>query len=265
MWASTLLLAVQALLPPKEAERIDRLVGAVTFREVPTATPAEAKVYALLTRAEVWRDAFRTVESKVGAFPDTLSVQADFDYDGEELAKAAGRLGRGKIRFNLRRLGELQAKIDETEAKRKELEKQGRKLIFRIPPARIERVIHHELVHVLQQNYPAPMFFNEGLATHVADDPNCLHAFAFGGKEVRILEEGEYPEGTDAYARGHLFWKWLAKQGWDAKVMKSTVIERKGWVEALEEASGLEWRDLKVLESEWSGRELARLRERISK
>lgn len=258
------LILVLGMSLPGDDDRIEELVSRVSFRQVETRTPEERTVYATLSRADLWRDAFRSVEKQVGRFPDGLSIEADFEYEGAELAKAAGKGAHGRIRFNLKRLALHRRQMDENDRKRIELEKTGRTLVYKVPPIRIERVIHHEMVHVRQQGYTAPDWFNEGLAVLVGDDPNPLYAFVHAGKEVGLLDLLPN-EGLDGYARGHLFWKWLSHQGWAEKTVQLTVVARNDWQTALQAVSGFSWSELVFLEREWSASEALRIQRRIGK
>jgi hypothetical protein len=250
-----------ALLPGGGDARIEELLGRVTFRQPETRDPAELEVYERLSRAQLWREAIQLIEAKIGRFPDDLAIEVDFEYEGEELGKASGRGTRGSIKFNIKRLGLHLKRQQESEARRLELEKEGKTLYYKVPPVQIDRVLHHELVHVRQQSYAAPLWFIEGMAVIVAGDSNQLYSFLHSGKPVVALEHVA-PPGLEVYARGMLFWKWLQHQGWADKVIRRTMIEREEWQKALKEVSGFEWPVLQELERAWSTSEADRLRSR---
>jgi hypothetical protein len=243
---------------------IESLVEGVRFRDVEFASVEERKVYAILTRGDLWREAFRTVEREIGPFKSGMTIDADFEYAGEELAKAAGLEEYGVIHFNIKKIAGIQRRIDELEAEKRELEKQGLTIRFRIPPVRIDRIVHHELVHVRQRGLKAPLWYSEGMAVLVGQDPNPLFALLDQGLEIKLLDEVE-SKGLGPYARGHLFWKWLSHQGWARRTIELSVVERRDWKEALREVSGFAWKDLVVLEREWSLSEAARLRAQIAR
>ncbi len=249
-----LLLAVLALLAQGQ-QRAKDLSERVEFAAASPNGDEERKVLELLNRREHWAEAFRMVEEKFGAFPDQLVVKADFGLEGGEAGMGVGRGNEGRIRFNLKVLGDIQRKTNEIEVKRKEAQSRGGELVYKVPPAKIDRILHHELVHVLQREYKAPGWFNEGMATFLADDPNNLYGFALADKAVEAVDE-PLGDPRDVYARGHLFWKWLQSRFAVKKVVELTVLERREWKVALEEATGFPWRALVFTEKQWSVGEL---------
>lgn len=183
-----------------------------------------------------------------------------FDYDGREFVKMAGKT---TVRFNLPKLEAYQKKLDDLERQRQELARQGKRMVFRLPPAKLERFIAHELTHVLQKQRSAegPEWFDEGLAQWVGDDPNVLVGFALSGKKVEGIEAPP-ADPDDVYARGHLFFKWLESRGAIRKAAKAALYEGAGWKKAVEEGTGLAWEKLVATELEWSAREVEKLRPR---
>src|SRR5204863_4011948 len=145
-----------------------------------------------------------------------------FDGTGEEYGQGSAAGIEGRVRFNLPKLEEYQRKVDELEKQKKNLEAEGRKAVFRVPPARLDRMIWHELTHVLQRGCEGPDWFREGMAVWVSEDPNTLLAFASAGRKVESIEM-LLPARNDAYARGHLFWKWLDSKGAAKKAARSAV------------------------------------------
>jgi hypothetical protein len=256
-------LALALLLAPllQEAEeRSKKLASQVAFgRPEPTSEEAR-RVIELLSSPERWAAGFRTVEQKIGAFSDATAVEVSFDYEGREFAKMAGDT---KIRFNLAKLEEYRRKLDALERQRQELAKQGKKMVFRLPPAKLERFIPHELCHVLQKQrkVEAPEWFEEGLAQWVGDDPNVMIGFALAGRKVDGIESS-LSESEDVYARGHLFFLWLDSRNILRKSVRAVFFESVPWKKALEETSGLAWDKLVAAEREWSQREVEKLRPR---
>ena len=53
---------------------------------------------------------------------------------------------------------------DEVYEKKRAAEARGQRFIITVPPIRFERIIYHELTHVLQQSYDAPLWFLEASA-----------------------------------------------------------------------------------------------------
>lgn len=242
-------------------DRAEKLFERITIEKVEPRSDEERRVVDVLTRKENWLAAIRAVEEKIGTFPEGLTVKATFDWPGDEYAHGGGAGDRGWVRFNLKKLEAYQKKIDAVEQQRIEEEKKGRRVVLRVPPARFDRILWHEMTHVLQRGYDAPDWFREGMAVWVSDDPNCLAAFANLGKKADRIET-VLADTNDTYARGHLFWKWLASKELVKKTVDATVIGRKEWKASLEEATGLTWEKLVAAEQEWSAKELEKIRPR---
>jgi hypothetical protein len=235
----------------READFFDR----VEFGATNPDADEERKVLEVLSKREHWIGAFRTIERTFGAFPDNLVVKVDFSLKGPEAGWGAGRGSEGKIRFNLNVLGNIQRKINEIEEKSKEAQARGGKVVYKVPPAKIERVIYHELTHVLQREYMAPGWFTEGMATFVADDPNNLYGFAVANKPIEEIDAA-LTDPHDSYARGHLFWKWIETRSAVKKVAELALVEHKVWKDALEEGTGFPWAVLVITERKWSAAEI---------
>ena len=250
------LLVTQA--PQGAEERLKKLASQVTFVRPEPQNDEARRVLELLTSPDRWAAGFRTVEGKIGAFSDATALEVTFDFDGREFAKMAGDT---KLRFNLGKLEEYQKKLDALERQRKDLAKQGKKMVFRLPPAKLERFIPHELCHVLQKQrkVEAPEWFVEGLAQWVGDDPNVLIGFGLAGKKVDGIESA-LADPDDVYARGHLFFMWLESRGALRKAARAAFFEAVPWKKALEDATGLAWDKLVPAERDWSLREAEKLR-----
>ena len=249
------LMLLAALLGSSQGDpRLKKLADAVTIAPV-----AASKSTGVLSDRARWAAGFKLVEEKLGGrFDDATAVEVTWDYEGSEFAKMAGDV---KIRFNLAKLEAYQKKIDELEERRQELLKEGKRMVFRLPPAKIERFIPHELTHVLQKQrkVAAPEWFEEGLAQWVGDDPNVLIGYALSGKKFGLVDE-LLPDPDDVYARGHLFFKWLDSKGAVKKAVQPAFFDGVPWKKALEDAVGLKWDALCAAEQAWSARELEKLR-----
>ena len=252
------LVALALLLVQAPDERLKKLAAQVTFTRPAGGSEEARKVVELLTAPDRWIAGFRMVEEKLGPFSDATALEVTFDYDGREFVKMAGDT---KIRFHLAKLEEYRKKLDALEKQRQELAKQGKKMVFRLPPAKMERFIPHELCHVLQKQrkVEAPEWFDEGLAQWVGDDPNVLIGFGLAGKKVDPIEAPLAGE-DDVYARGHLFFLWLDSRGALKKAVKAAFFEAVPWKKALEDATGLAWDKLTAAEREWSAAEAAKLK-----
>jgi len=252
------LVALAALTPQAGEERLKKLASQVTFARPEARSDEARRVVELLTAPERWAAAFRTVEEKLGAFADATAVEVTFDYEGREFAKMSGDT---KIRFNLVKLEDYRRKLDALERQRQELTKQGKKMVFRLPPAKLERFVPHELCHVLQKQrkVEAPDWFEEGLAQWVGEDPNVLTGFAIAGKKVDVVDAAT-SDPDDVYARGHLFFLWLDSRGALKKAVRAAFFESVPWKKSLEDATGLAWDKLTAAEREWSAAEAVKLR-----
>jgi hypothetical protein len=244
-----------------QQDRAERFFERVEFVLPEPGSDAARRVLEVLTKREHWVAGFRAVEDKVAYFPGQLTVKVTFDWEGAEFAQAGVSGVEGRVRFNLKKLEEYQKKVDEAALKREELERQGRKLVYRVPPARFDRMIWHELTHVAQRGLPAPNWFIEGMAQWVSEDPNPLYGFAAAGKKVESIET-PLAEPTDCYARGHAFWNWLADRGIADRAIREILIERRPLKRSLEIAADLSWESLTAAEQEWSAREIDKLRPR---
>ena len=247
-----------AQVPQGAEERSRKLAAQVAFSRAEPRSEEARRVIELLSAPDRWAAGFRTVEEKIGAFSDATAVEVSFDYDGREFAKMAGD---AKIRFNLAKLEEYRRKLDALDRQRQELAKQGKKMVFRLPPAKLERFVPHELCHVLQKQrkVEAPEWFEEGLAQWVGDDPNVLIGFALAAKKVEGIESS-LSDPEDVYARGHLFFLWLDSRSILRKAVRAVFFESVPWKKAIEEATGLVWDKVVAAEREWSLREAEKLR-----
>lgn len=239
-------------------DRAEAFFESIRFDEPRPETEAGERVCALLRRKEHWVAAHRAIEARLGPMRP-VHLEVSFDYEGDETAKAAASGGLGRIRFNLKKLEDYQAKIDDLERQKRELAREGKKLVFKVAPARLDRVIWHELTHIFHADYGAPEWFTEGLAQWLSEDPNTIQAFAHAGRDLERIELPS-PEKNDAYARGHLFWSWIAARGAVKRVVKATVLDGRPWKSSLEQSLGLSWASIEAAELEWSARELEKHR-----
>jgi hypothetical protein len=211
---------------------------------------------------EQWLAAYRAVEATLGPWPADAAVTASFDYRGDQLAKARGPAKVGEVKFNMDRLEEIQARLDEIEAQRVELAKRNLKMVWKVPPIRLDRVLWHELTHVWQDGEEAPDWFLEGMAQHVAKDESMVASFARSGRDLPALD-GRRADRNDAYVRGQLFWAWLDTKGAVKPAARAFAIDKKPWQKALEETLKQPWDVIQLAERAWSQAELDRVRERV--
>ncbi|HEX7900725.1 MAG TPA: hypothetical protein VF950_23405 [Planctomycetota bacterium] len=250
-----------ALLSLALQDRAGVFFDAVRFEDAKAESEPAKRVTALLRKKEHWVAAHRAIEARLGPMRDGVALTVTFDYDGDEVAQAASKDATGMIRFNLKKLEEYQRKLDDIERQKKDAAAKGGKLVFRVVPARIDRILWHELTHIFHADYEAPKWFKEGLAQWLCDDPNPLEGFAFARKKVSSIEE-PIEEKLHVYARGHLFWSWIDTRGAVKRVVRATVLEGGAWKPSIEKALGLAWPNIEAAEREWSAREVGKIQER---
>jgi hypothetical protein len=236
-----------------------QLYERMQFQPADPKDDAARRVVEVLEKKEHWVDAFSALADKFGPFPDDLVVKVDFDHRGEEVAQGGARKSKGSISFNLEKLAQARRSIDDLYEKKRAAEARGQRFIITVPPIRVERVIYHELTHVLQQSYDAPLWFLEGMAQLGGDDPNMIRGFAQARRKIQNIDV-VLEDRAETYARGHFFWKWLDSRTLAQRVFELTAVQRRGWKEALMEATGQSWEVIVANEREWSEKELERLK-----
>jgi hypothetical protein len=257
IWAAAALLAQE-----DRAEKLYRVIRFPADRKVWEAkSDTHRRVLDIVLKKDHWIGAIRAIETKLGRFPDDLRLEIELaDWDGNVPAAGHGEGSTGLIRFNMRRLVEYQEKIDAFEKKRLELEKQGKRMYYKVPPTKYDRLVYHELTHVYQNRCSAPKWFVEGMASWIGDDPNYLYAFAVAKKKVEDIET-PLAEEDDHYGRGMLFFLWLdAKIGAEGmkKLGAATREPSFDWKKTLETLTGLPWKDLRKAEQDASVLKLKR-------
>ena len=244
-------LVLLLLLATAFDERAVRHFEALKIDRPDTDDDAAKRVVATMLQREHWVGAFRDLADRFGRFPDELDLSVDFNLDGEEVGRTASRGAVYRISFNLKKLTGLQKQLDQFEQHKRE----GKEVTFKVPPLKMDRLVYHEVTHVLQGGSNAPRWFVEGMAQLVGDDPNTLYQFIRDGKRVEALDR-DPSDRIEIYARGHLFWKWLDSRGAASKTFELAFVKRLPYRQALEEATNRSWANIVAEESEWSAREL---------
>lgn len=257
-------LMLLALLGPEPRDRAQDFYDRIQFERPSPDSDEGRKVVETLLKKEHWLAAYKAIENLLGPMSDDYALSVDFSLEGKEAGWGGGTADSGRIRFNLKLLTEVQKSTDALYEQIREAEGRGKTVTFKVPPVRIPRLVYHELTHIFQRGNAAPAWFMEGMAQLVSDDPSNIAAFLNEGKKVKSIEEVG-ADRNDAYARGHLFWKWLDSRGVARKVANISIIQRKSWRDALEEATGSPWAVLVLTEREWSAKEAERLQSGDSK
>ena len=250
-----------ALLSLALQDRAGAFFDAVRFEDAKAESEPARRVTEMLRKKEHWVAAYRAIEERLGPMPKKLDLTVSFDYDGEDVAQGAAKGDVGMIRFNLKKLEEYQRTLDDLEKRKKEAAAKGGRLLFKVAPARIDRVLWHELTHIFHNDYDAPLWFKEGLAQWLSEDRNTIEGFALARKKVDSIEE-PVAEKIHVYARGHLFWSWVDTRGGVKGVVRATVLEGGAWKESIEKTLGLAWPNIDAAERAWSAREVAKIQER---
>jgi hypothetical protein len=253
------MLLLAALLALAPQDRPEQLWSKARF-----APPAaeldevQTRVDAQLRKKEAWIAAFKAVESKLAAFEEIPIVEVSFDLQGDSPSHGGLTDGKAFVRFNLRRLGDYQLKIDAIEQQRKELAKQGKRVVFHIPPLRFERLLHLELAKIRLAPLLLPEWMECGLAAWVSEEMNYLAGFAVNGKKVEDVDAG-VAEAQDNFGRGHVFWKWMDSKGATAKAVRALAAKTDP-LKAVADAAGMPWEALKAAEKDWSAKQVEKLR-----
>jgi hypothetical protein len=254
------LLALAWLAPP---DRFDAAAERVRFPapervvEWGVQGDAQRKILLEFTDRRKYAHAFRVIEDKMGLLPEDPDVEVDFEEtDDRRPARAGGKEGKGKIFFNLRRLAELQRKIDEFNAQRRA----GRNLVWTVPPPSYSAIVTHELTHVVCGSFPE-RWITEGLACWVADDTGPLKAFVLRGGRVDTLDVPLSED--DAYPRGTLFFTWMEAR-WNRDTVRKFVARVASRSESAGDAlfavTGNTWARMAAEEQTWGQAHCERLR-----
>jgi hypothetical protein len=243
------------LVVSRDDERALRFFERVRFDKPEARDEEGRRILELFLKKEHWVGAYRTLEERFGKFPDDLEVAVDFRLDGDRLGSARCGGSKGEISFNFARLIVARKKLDELEQMQKDARAEGKRIIVKVPPLKLDRIIYHEMTHILQRNYDAPGWFLEGMAEFVGEDDNAICSLATSARRVKDIDD-PVAERQDTYARGHLFWNWLEERGAAKKAVELSILQRKPWKEALEEATKIPWSVIVPSERDWSLREV---------
>jgi hypothetical protein len=243
------------LLTGLRDERADRFFDQMKIDPPDLSDDMERRVAVNLLQKEYWVGAYTELANRFGPFPDDLDVSVDFKHPGPEAAVTRCRKKERKVSFNLKMMVDLQKQHDELARRKRE----GKNAEFKVPPMKMDRLIVHEMTHVLQGACDAPQWFIEGMAQLAADDLNAIAKFLHDDKKIRPLDAA-ISDLNEIYARGHLFWKWLDARGAMPKTVELVFGQRVPWKQALEEAAGRSWTNIVADERDWSVRELQRLK-----
>ncbi len=250
------LLAVQAA--PDRAEALVRRIAFPAEADVKAwhaKGPEYKTVLDAVLKRETWTAAVKSLEEALVPFGDdwTFTVGIE-EWDGEHPAHGERAGKAATIRFNLRKLGAYERKMIDFRRQDEELRKQGKRMGWKVPPLKYDRLVAHELVHVLQGAYESPGWFHEGIASWIGADPNYVMGYLFGNAEIADVETAP-PKADDVYGRGQLFFTWLEQKSGKAaikKLAKATIGDGTPAKESLEKLLGMEWAKISAEELAWT-------------
>lgn len=217
----------------------------------------QKRIIDLITDRRHWVEAIKLIDGKLGLFAGACEVEVTIEESpGPKPAHGKGEGGKGVVRFNMRKLVEYLARLDEY----KELERGGKVLKWVIPPMKMEAIIHHELAHVFCGTFD-DKWVTEGIASYVAAETTLVYSFNHRGGRVEGLDK-PLPE-ADSYARGMAFFMWLeAIHGRDkVRAFADRIANRKeSPAVAAAAVTGMSWDRLVLEERSWSAAWIARFK-----
>ena len=241
-------------------DRAKAIVGRIAFpaaEEVKTWSdkgPEYKNVLDIVLKRESWRSAVKLVEERLAPFGGDWTIQVSLaEWEGDHPSEADRKDKAATVRFNMKRLSAYEKKMIDYRRQEEELRKQRKKIVWKVPPLKYDRLIVHELVHVLQGPYASPPWFHEGLASWAGADPNYVMAYLYNNEEVKDVESPL--DGDNLYGRGHLFMMWLEKKsgpGVFAKLAKATIVEGADAKAALEKLLETSWEKITAEELAWT-------------
>lgn len=253
------LLAVLLLLQSPD-ERAKAIVQKIAF---PAADDVKAwvskgpefkNVLDLVLKRETWTAAVKALEETMAPFGDDWTFEVKLvEWDGDHPAHGERTGKAAVVNFNMKKLGSYEKKMMEYRKQDEELRKKGKRLAWKVPPLKYDRLVIHELVHILQGEYASPGWFHEGLASWAGADLNYVQGFLYKTEQVPDVEANL--EGDDVYGRGQMFMMWLEqKAGREAfkKLAKATILEGGEPKAAIAKLVGMEWAKLAAEELAWS-------------
>ena len=254
------LLPLLLLFPQSSDDHAKAVVDRIVFPKAEEVKdwadkgPEYKNVLDIVLKREAWTAAVKTIEENVAPFADDWKIQATLaEWEGSHESHGERADKAGTVKFNMKRLAAYEKKMIDYRRQEAELKKKGKRFAWKVPPLKYDRLIVHELVHVVQGTYGGPDWFREGLASWAAADPNCLMGFLYNNNEVKQVESPL--EGDDLYGRSHLFMMWLEKKAGREvfkKLTKATILDAGEVKTALEKLLGTTWEKISAEELVWT-------------
>jgi hypothetical protein len=216
--------------------------------------PEYANVLTVVMKRETWTAAVKFIEERLAPFADDWKIEVSLtEWEGGHPTQGERAEKAASVRFNMKRLSAYEKKMIDFRRQEAELKTKGKRFAWKIPPLKYDRLIVHELVHVLQGTYKSPEWFREGLASWAGADPNYVMAFLYNNDEVKEVESPL--EGDDLYGRSQLFMMWLEKKAGREvlkKAAKATILDGGEAKAALEKLLGSTWEKISAEELAWT-------------
>jgi hypothetical protein len=243
--------AAEKLKMPAKAE-LDAVAG---------KSERHKKAIALVVDRKNWAAGLKKIDERLGMFVEAPDIEVRvLESDDPTPAKGGGQDGKGAIVFNVKRMVEHFARLDQiAEAKR-----YGKEARWVIPPAKLEDLVHHELVHCFAGTF-SEAWLTEGLASWVAGDESIVWDYAYRDRPVNPLDQMVKDE--DAYGRGWAFLEWMKSLGGNKlnAFLKGCLKDRQKVRKIAEEVAGKTWAELVLEERDWSVKFFNGYRDRIEK
>jgi len=255
---SLLALLIPLLQAPDDHARA--VVGRIAFPKAEEVKawadkgPEYKNVVEIVLKRETWTAAVKSIEESLAPFADEWKIETSLtEWEGSHPSHGERADKVATVKFNMKRLAEYEKKMIDYRRQQEELKKKGKRIAWKVPPLKYDRLVAHELVHVIQGTVKAPDWFREGMASWAGADPNYVLSFLYNND---ALKEVEAPlEGDDLYGRSHLFMIWLEKKsGREAfkKWAKATILEGGEVKASLEKILETTWEKIAAEELTWS-------------
>lgn len=245
--ALILSLLVQDEKYAKAAEKI-KLPAKADLDALAAKSDRHKRTIAMISDRANWAAGLKRIEEKLGMFTETPKIEILVEESTDpKPAKAGGEDGAGAIKFNVTFYVAFLKRLDDVA----ETRKYGKDARWVIPPAKLDALMIHELVHCFAGTFEQ-QWMTEGIASWVAGDDSILWDFAYKKRAVNGLDQ--LVTEDDAYARGWAFLEWIHSLG-DGKLeafLKTILKDRKAVKKAAETASGKDWATLVLVERDWS-------------
>ncbi len=231
----------------KAAEKL-KLPAKADLDAIAAKSDRHQRTIALINDKKNWAAGFRKIEEKLGMFTESPTIEVFVEESSDpKPAKAGGENGSGAIKFNVTFYIAFLKKLDDVA----DLKRYGKSAKWLIPPAKLDALVHHELVHCFAGTFEQ-QWMTEGIASWVAGDDAIVWEFAYKNRPVNPLDQLVTEE--DSYARGWAFLEWIASLGADKlkEFLKTILKDRKAVKKAAETACGKDWATLVLIERDWS-------------